>query len=218
MRNTPTHPALKGGLLALLAAALFGVKSVNEKAGALSKIVELMRTYDITPAEVAVVFRDPSLIETAPAKRSSGEVAKKLFTYLGAIFILAGIGTYIGMFWNRMGSVMRIVVTLGVGYTLLVVLVSALHEKKFPKLILPLCLATVFMHGHPTLQYINHFAASGELPSRCTWLAFPSSRSDCFVIEENLCSRNNFSTERFCRRLAKWLLCQLRCGDVKCAK
>ena len=102
-----------------LAAALFGVKSVNDKAGALSKIVELMRTYDITPAEVAVVFRDPSLIETAPAKRSSGEVAKKLFTYLGAIFILAGIGTYIGMFWNRMGSVMRIVVTLGVAYALL---------------------------------------------------------------------------------------------------
>ena len=114
-----------------LAAALFGVKSVNDKAGALSKIVELMRTYDITPAEVAVVFRDPSLIETAPAKRSSGEVAKKLFTYLGAIFILAGIGTYIGMFWNRMGSVMRIVVTLGVGYTLLVVLVSALLVTLF---------------------------------------------------------------------------------------
>jgi len=55
------------------------------------------------------------------------------------------VGTYIGMFWNSMGSVMRVAVTLGVGYVLLIVLVSALHENKFPKLILPLTFACVFM-------------------------------------------------------------------------
>ena len=145
-----------------LAAALFGVKGVNDKAGALSKIADLMRTYDITPAEVAVVFRDPGLIQTAPARRSSGEIAKTLFTYLGAIFILAGISTYIGMFWNRMGSVMRIVVTLGVGYTLLIVLISALHEKKFPKLILPLCLATVIMLTSGWFVFIHEMFPHGD--------------------------------------------------------
>ena len=53
-----------------LVAALFGVKSVTDKPGALTKIAELMRTYDITPAEVAVVFRDPALMGGArPAQR-----------------------------------------------------------------------------------------------------------------------------------------------------
>jgi len=40
---------------------------------------------------------------------------------------------------------MRVGVTLGVGYVLLIVLVSALHEDKFPRLILPLTIACVFM-------------------------------------------------------------------------
>lgn len=145
-----------------LVAALFGVNSVTDKAGALTKIADLMRTYDITPAEVAVVFRDPALIQAAPARRSGGEIARTLFTYLGAIFILAGISTYIGMFWNRMGSVMRIVVTLGVGYTLLIVLISALHEKKFPKLILPLSLATVIMLTSGWFVFIHEVFPHGD--------------------------------------------------------
>ena len=145
-----------------LLAALFGVKSVSDKAGALARIAELMRTYDITPNEVAVAFRDPTLLQAAPARRSSGEIARTLFVYLGAIFILAGISTYIGMFWNRMGSVMRIVVTLGIGYTLLIVLVSALHEKKFPKLILPLALATVIMLTSGWFVFIHEVFPRGD--------------------------------------------------------
>ncbi len=144
-------------------AALFGVRGVNDKAGALTKIAELMRTYDISPAEVAVVFRDPSLRPAVPAPRSSGEVARTLFIYLGAIFILAGIGTYIGMFWDRMGSVMRIVVTLGVGYALLIVLISALHErKKFPKLILPLTLAAAAMLTGGWFVFIHEMFPRGD--------------------------------------------------------
>jgi hypothetical protein len=145
-----------------LVAALFGVKGVSDKASALTKISELMHAYDITPAEVAVVFRDPGLTQAAPARRSSGDIAKTLLTYLGAIFILAGISTYIGMFWNRMGSVMRIVVTLGVGYTLLIVLISALHEKKYPKLILPLALATAIMLTSGWFVFIHEVFPHGE--------------------------------------------------------
>ena len=145
-----------------LAAALFGVKSVTDKESALAKITQLMNAYDISPAEVAVVFRDPDLIPAAPAPRSGGDIAKTLLTYLGAIFILAGISTYIGMFWNRMGSVMRIVVTLGVGYTLLIVLISALHEKKFPKLILPLTLATAIMLTSGWFVFIHELFPRGE--------------------------------------------------------
>ncbi|MCM8578275.1 hypothetical protein [Accumulibacter sp.] len=145
-----------------LVAALFGVRQVTDKPGALGKITELMRTYDITPDEVAVAYRDPSPTQAAPARRSGGEIAKTLFTYLGAIFILAGISTYIGMFWNRMGSVMRVLVTLGVGYMLLIVLISALHEKKFPKLILPLALASVIMLTSGWFVFIHEVFPRGD--------------------------------------------------------
>jgi hypothetical protein len=128
-----------------LLAGILGASSVTDKASALESIAQLMRNYDITPAEAEAAFHAPAASRTVPARRSRGDIARTLFTYLGAIFILAGIGTYIGTFWQSMGSAMRVFMTLGVGYILLVVLVSALHEKKYPKLILPLALACVFM-------------------------------------------------------------------------
>jgi hypothetical protein len=129
----------------LLVAGMLGAKSVRDKPGALESITQLMRSYDITPAEVETAFHAPAASRSVSARHSSGDIAKTLFTYLGAIFIVSGISTYIGTFWESMGSVMRVFMTLGVGYFLLVVLVSALHEKKYPKLILPLALASVFM-------------------------------------------------------------------------
>ena len=128
-----------------LVAGILGISSVTDKPGALKNITQLMNTYDITPAEVETVFHAPASTSSAPTERSKGDIAMTLFSYLGAIFILAGIGTYIGMFWDSMGSAMRVFVTLGVGYILLIVLVSALYENKFPRLILPLTLACVFM-------------------------------------------------------------------------
>lgn len=128
-----------------LLAGILGASSVTDKTSALENIARLMRSYDITPAEVEATFHAPAASRPEPAKRSRGDIARTLFTYLGAIFILAGISTYIGTFWVSMGSAMRVIVTLGVGYILLIVLVSALHENKYPRIILPLALASVFV-------------------------------------------------------------------------
>jgi hypothetical protein len=128
-----------------LVAGLLGMSSVTDKPGALSNIAQLMTTYDIALAEVETAFHGHSAASPAPNRRSKSEVGKTLFIYLGALFIISGIGTYISMFWDNMGSAMRIFVTLGVGYILLIVLVSALQEGKYPRFILPLTLACVFM-------------------------------------------------------------------------
>ena len=128
-----------------LLAGILGASGVTDKSSALESIARLMRNYDITPAEVEAAFRAPANSLPEPARRSRGDIAKTLFIYLGAIFILAGISTYIGTFWVSMGGVMRVAVTLGVGYILLIVLLSALHEDKYPRLILPLALASVFV-------------------------------------------------------------------------
>lgn len=128
-----------------LLAGILGASSVTDKPSALENIAQLMRKYAITPAEVDVAFHAPIASRTVAAPRNKGDIAKTLFIYLGAIFILAGISTYVGTFWESMGGVMRVFMTLGVGYILLIVLVSALREDKYPRLILPLALAAVLM-------------------------------------------------------------------------
>lgn len=143
-----------------LVAGVLGISTVTDRPGALKHIVQLMRTYDITLAEVEEAFHAP--VADAPTKRSKGDIAKTLFAYLGAIFILSGIGTYVGMFWDSMGSFMRIFVTLGVGYVLLIVLVSALHENKFPRIILPLALACVVMMTSGWFVLIHELFPRGD--------------------------------------------------------
>ncbi|MGC2166306.1 MAG: hypothetical protein WA632_09860 [Gallionella sp.] len=128
-----------------LLASLLGAATVTDKQSALASIAQLMRGYDITPAEIEAAFHAPVTSQATPTRRSRGDIAKTLFVYLGAIFILAGIGTYIGTFWQSMGGTMRVFMTLGVGYILLIVMVSAMHEEKYPKLILPLSVASVLM-------------------------------------------------------------------------
>jgi Predicted membrane protein (DUF2157) len=123
-----------------LVAGVLGASGVRDKPGALEAIVRFMHDYDITPTEVNAAFQAPAASRRAAAPRGAADIAKTLFVYLGAIFILAGISVYIGTFWNSMGSAMRVLVTLGVGYVLLIVLVSALHEKKYPRIIVPLAL------------------------------------------------------------------------------
>lgn len=142
-------------------AGALGLASVTDKPGAIKYIIQLMKTFDITPTEVESAFLTPAS-ENSTATRSKGDIAKTLFIYLGAIFILAGVGTYVGMFWNSMGSVMRVIITLGVGYVIFVVLASALYENKFPKIILPLTLASVFMMTSGWFVLIHEFFPRGD--------------------------------------------------------
>lgn len=126
-------------------AGLLGISTVTDKQGALGHIRQLMTTYEISPGEVEAAFNAPAGVDAESSKRNKGDIAKTLFVYLGAIFILSGIGTYIGMFWDSMGSAMRVFVTLGISYILLLVLVSALHGEKYPRAVTPLTFAVVFM-------------------------------------------------------------------------
>ena len=145
-----------------LVAGMLGLTSIKDKPGALENIAQLMRTYDISPAEVEVAFHAPAASHTVHERRSSSEIAKTLFIYLGAIFIISGISAYIGMFWVSMGSAMRIFVTLGVGYILLIVLVVALHENKYPRIILPLTLASVVMMTSGWFVFIHEVFPQGD--------------------------------------------------------
>ncbi len=155
--------ALTGGVWGWpLMVGLLGATGVKDKPSALENIARLMHDYDITPAEVDAAFNAPADARRVRTRRGGGNVAKTLFVYLGAIFILAGIGVYVGTFWNTMGSAMRVLVTLGVGYVLLVVLVSALYEKKYPRLVLPLALTSAFVMTGGWFVLIHEVFPSGD--------------------------------------------------------
>lgn len=145
-----------------LLAGILGISSVTNKAGALNYITQLMNRYDITPDDVETAFQKQASDRGSADTRSKSDIARTLFAYLGGIFILAGISTYISMFWDSMGSVMRVLVTLGVGYILLIVLVATLHENRFPRLVLPLTVASVCMMTGGWFVLIHELYPQGD--------------------------------------------------------
>jgi hypothetical protein len=134
-------PALLGW--GALGAFFSGSDKGKSKTDIITGIAKTMRIHHITPEEITAAL---SVVDvTQPTTPSTKNIARTIFSWLGGIFILAGIVIYIGMFWGSMGSAMRIFITLGVGFMLFALMLIALREGKFPKFLLPICLAQAFM-------------------------------------------------------------------------
>ena len=78
---------------------------------ALQEIVSLAKAHNLTPEHI----RQAMTAKPDRQKHSSGIVAR-LFSYIGGIFIFAGIGVFISMYWQDFNSAARVIVTLGVGF------------------------------------------------------------------------------------------------------
>ncbi len=128
----------------------------NNRTSIIEDIASSMREHQITLQEIESVLANID-IPLEQIKESQHDIMKKLFSYLGGVFIFAGITAYIYLFWDSMGSTMRIFVTLGVGIMLQTTLLVALKEQKFPKLILPLIIAAI------VIQTTGWFVAIHEL-------------------------------------------------------
>lgn len=138
-----------------------GDQPPRKQQDAIQKILGYMQKYGVTIEQLANAQTAP-VATTVHHKRSAGEISMRVFTYLGGIFILGGVGTYIAMFWPSMSPFMRIFVTLGFGLGLNILACFAMNEGKFERFILPLlviatCIETggwgvfvdeVFPHGN----------------------------------------------------------------------
>ncbi len=123
--------------------------TATPKAHAIAHIVETMRAHAISPDELGLALQSlPQTPSTDATLRSRAVVvARTLLSWLGGIFIFAGISVYSAMFWSDMPRAMHVFLTLGVGFMLLCVLLLALREGKFPRLLLPLTLAQALMQS-----------------------------------------------------------------------
>src|SRR5262245_6414475 len=99
----------------------------QDKSDAIEHIAEQMKAHGITLAELSKAMQEP---ESTPAK---GDVAMRLFSILGAIFIFSGIGVYISMFWDDMNSFARILITLGSGLVVQFMSLQAVRTERYTR-------------------------------------------------------------------------------------
>jgi hypothetical protein len=83
-------------------------------------------------------------------------------SYLGGIFVLAGLGVFIEIQWSDMNSAARITVTLGSGIAALLMAWFAAGDERREKIATPLFLLAAFLQPVGILVAIDEFSSGGE--------------------------------------------------------
>ena len=126
---------------------------------ALEEIADIARRHSLTAADIA------AHLSTTPAeskKAEGGGLVSKLLGYMGGILVFAGIGVYIAMFWEEMGTVARIAVTLGTGFMVFFLAVAAHRDEKYTKAATPLFLAAALLQPMGILVALREFSSGGN--------------------------------------------------------
>ena len=134
-------------------------KHMLHKQDVLQDIVSLAKHNQISLAEIASALE--SLPELA-AKPSSG-VLSKLFGYIGGIFVFAGIGVFISMYWDDFGSAARVIVTFGMGLMAFIMGLVCLHDKKYERAATPLFLISSFLQATGILVMLQEYSSGGDV-------------------------------------------------------
>jgi hypothetical protein len=121
------------------------------KQDVIQQILTLMKEYEISLHELSESQNQN------PDVQGSNTIIKKLFAFIGGIFILSGLGIYISQHWSEMNSAARIIITFGTGIALFVFAIIGSREQKYAKILTPLFLLAALF------ELIGMFVTINEL-------------------------------------------------------
>ena len=140
---------------------------MTSRQDALKQITSLAKENGISIREIESALLGSSPTDTI--KKSGGNIAIRIFSILGGIFIFAGIAAFIGSFWDDMGSFSRVLITLGSGFVAYIIGVMFFRESRYPAAITPLLLvAACFEIGGLFVlidEYFNNHTNNWRLAS-----------------------------------------------------
>ncbi|WP_047538098.1 DUF2157 domain-containing protein [Methylotenera versatilis] len=129
-----------------------------EKESALKDIVHLAKHHHITLDEISRAFANAS----AQTSKPSPSVLSQLFGYIGGIFVFAGIGVFISMYWDDFGSAARVLVTLGTGFAAFIMALVCLTDKRYERAATPLFLIAALLQPTGILVMLNEYSSGGD--------------------------------------------------------
>jgi len=129
------------------------------KDDALQDIVALAQHNQITLAEIAQALEASSALPNA----APASVLSKLFGYVGGIFVFAGIGVFISMYWDDFGSASRVIITLGSGLVAFVMGLVCLNDQKYERAATPLFLMASVLQPTGIMVMLQEYSSGGDV-------------------------------------------------------
>ena len=131
---------------------------MSTKEDALHDIIALAKHNNITLDEIKYALEAAPVLASTP----STSVLSKLFGYIGGIFVFAGIGVFISMYWDDFGSAARVIVTLGTGLVAFFMALACLTDKRYERAATPLFLIAAILQPTGILVMLQEYSSGGD--------------------------------------------------------
>ena len=132
---------------------------MSQKEEALQDIISLAKHNNITLDEITHAMQAAPVLASKPPT----SVLSKLFGYIGGIFVFAGIGVFIGMYWDDFGSAARVIVTLGTGLVAFIMGLVCLYDKRYERAATPLFLIAAILQPTGILVMLQEYSSGGDV-------------------------------------------------------
>lgn len=134
-----------------------------QKQEALQDIIALVKHNNITLDEISAALSVASTTVSKP----SVSILSKLFAYIGGIFVFAGLGVFISMYWDDFGSAARVIVTLGTGLIAFIMALACLSDTKrddakYERAATPLFLISALLQPTGILVMLQEYSSGGD--------------------------------------------------------
>lgn len=108
---------------------------MTTRGDALLQIKSLITAHSISQSEIVALFKTSTEEES-----QSGSLLQRVMIYIGGAFIFMGLCVYIGMIWDDLDPLSRVIVSLGSGFVAFILGLFCLGDKRYSKAATPLFL------------------------------------------------------------------------------
>lgn len=108
---------------------------MSSHAESIEQIKHIIQTYNIPKEDILALYA----IEPVPTDQS-GSLLQRVMIYLGGAFIFMGICVYIGMMWDDIDPLSRVILSLGSGFVAFILGLFCLGDSRYVRASTPLFL------------------------------------------------------------------------------
>jgi len=133
-------------------------KKTDPKQKALEQIADLAGRHKISIGEIEKLLKESG----GDTTDDKSKILQTLFSYLGGLFIFAGIAVYTAMKWDDMNLAMQLIITLGVGLAAYIQALVFLKDNKFDKAVTPMFLIAALLQPTGLFILLDAYASGGD--------------------------------------------------------
>jgi hypothetical protein len=131
---------------------------MSDRQDALVEVVDLMSRHGLTLEEISAALKGEPAFKAA----RSGGILSRLFAYIGGTFVIVGLAIYVGMRWDDLDSLGRVMVTLGTGFCIFVLAIVCTTDARLERAATPLFLLAALAEPAGIIVALQEYSSGGD--------------------------------------------------------